>query len=199
MSFVKYRIREVANDFGVSAKDIADIVTKYFEKPKSNMQVLTDEQLNVVFDHMTQKNQIASLEQVFAAAAAPKAEAKPEAKPAPQQQRPQGGNQPKNGGAKPAQNGGKPQNAPKPAASAPQQQPAAPQGAQKQPEPQRKRERRVVDTSAVTVNAERFDDRVDVLVSSMAAVRITCSLTRPVSRTLWSVTKASTSLIMSLA
>ena len=165
MSFVKYRIREVANDFGVSAKDIADIVTKYFEKPKSNMQVLTDEQLNVVFDHMTQKNQIASLEQVFAAAAAPKAEAKPEAKPAPQQQRPQGGNQPKNGGAKPAQNGGKPQNAPKPAASAPQQQPAAPQGAQKQPEPQRKRERRVVDTSAVTVNAERFDDRVDVLVS----------------------------------
>ena len=165
MSFVKYRIREVANDFGVSAKDIADIVTKYFEKPKSNMQVLTDEQLNVVFDHMTQKNQIASLEQVFAAAAAPKTEAKPEAKPAPQQQRPQGGNQPKNGGAKPAQNGGKPQNAPKPAASAPQQQPAAPQGAQKQPEPQRKRERRVVDTSAVTVNAERFDDRVDVLVS----------------------------------
>ena len=165
MSFVKYRIREVANDFGVSAKDIADIVTKYFEKPKSNMQVLTDEQLNVVFDHMTQKNQIASLEQVFAAAAAPKAEAKPEAKPAPQQQRPQGGNQPKNGGAKPAQNGGKPQNAPKPAAGAPQQQPAAPQSAQKQPEPQRKRERRVVDTSAVTVNAERFDDRVDVLVS----------------------------------
>ena len=117
MSFVKYRIREVANDFGVSAKDIADIVTKYFEKPKSNMQVLTDEQLNVVFDCMTQKNQIASLEQVFAAAAAPKAEAKPEAKPAPQQQRPQGGNQPKNGGAKPAQNGGRSQNAPKPAAS----------------------------------------------------------------------------------
>lgn len=33
---------------------------------------------------------------------------------------------------------------------------------------QRKRERRVVDTSAVTVNADRFDDRVDVLISERA-------------------------------
>ena len=31
---------------------------------------------------------------------------------------------------------------------------------------QRKRERRVVDTKAVTVNADRFDDRVDELISA---------------------------------
>ena len=31
--------------------------------------MLTDEQLNVVFDHITQNHQIDSLEQVFAAAA----------------------------------------------------------------------------------------------------------------------------------
>ena len=50
MSFVKYRVKEVAADFGVTPKDIAEIVGKYFEKPRSNTQVLTDEQLNVVFD-----------------------------------------------------------------------------------------------------------------------------------------------------
>ena len=45
----------------------------------------------------------------------------------------------------------------------PQQQSAQP--AAKQPQPERKRERRVIDTSAVTVNADRYDDRVDSLVS----------------------------------
>ena len=67
--------------------------------------------------------------------------------------------------------------APKPAAqpaqgSAPAANAApAAQSADKAAKPQqeqRKRERRVVDTSAVTVNADRFDDRVDVLISERA-------------------------------
>ena len=72
MSLVKYRVKEVAADFGKTPKEIAEIVGKYFEKPRSNTQVLTDEQLNVVFDYITQHNQISSLEQVFAVAPAPK-------------------------------------------------------------------------------------------------------------------------------
>ena len=94
MSLVKYRLKEVAADFGVAPKEIAEIVAKVSEKPKSNTQVLTDEELNFVFDHITKSNQISSIEQVFAAAAAkaapaPKAEApKQEAKPQ-QQNRPQ--------------------------------------------------------------------------------------------------------------
>ena len=73
MSLIKYRVREVASDFGMAPKEIVEVISKFFEKPKSNTQVLTDEQLNVVFDYITQKNQISSLEQVFAAAAkAPK-------------------------------------------------------------------------------------------------------------------------------
>ena len=76
MSFVKYRLKEVAADFGVSPKEISDIISKFYEKPKSNTQVLNDQELNAVFDYMTQKNQIASIEQVFAVKpAAPKAEA----------------------------------------------------------------------------------------------------------------------------
>ena len=141
MSLVKYRVKEVAADFGKTPKEIAEIVGKYFEKPRSNTQVLTDEQLNVVFDYITQHNQISSLEQVFSVAPAPKKEApKAEEKAAP--------------AAAPAGSDKK--------EAAPAVKPAKPQ------QEQRKRERRVVDTKAVTVNADRFDDRVDELISERA-------------------------------
>ena len=150
MSLVKYRVKEIAADFGVSTKEITEIMGKFFEKPKSNTQVLTDEELDVVFDYMTQSHQIDSLEQVFAVKAAetPKAEEpKAEAKQAPKAEAPK---------------------ADAPKAAKPQAAPAkaeAPAKPQKPAEPERKRERRVVDTSAVQVNSARFDDRVDNLVS----------------------------------
>ena len=171
MSFVKYRLKEVAADFGVTPKEIAEIISKFYEKPKSNTQVLNDQELNAVFDYMTQKNQISSIEQVFAVkATAPKAEA-PKAdapKAAPQQQgRQQQGGRSQNQGRPQNQQGSRPQgqnnqgrtqnsNGSRPQAAVPE--------APKPQEPERKRERRVVDTSAVQVNSNRFAD-VDNLVS----------------------------------
>ena len=174
MSLVKIRLRDVATDFGTTSKEITEIISKYFEKPKSNTQVLTEQELNVVFDRMTYGHQIQSLEQVFAMPAkqeapkqeapkqeAPKAEApkqeapKAEApKASAQPNRPQQGQQ-----SRPQQN--QPSRPQQSQPNRPQQQ-TAPQ--QKAPQPERKRERRVVDTSAVQVNANRFAD-VDNLVS----------------------------------
>ena len=134
---VKYKLKDVAADFGVAPKEIADILTAFFEKPKSNTQVLTEEELNVVFDRMTFNHQIESLEVVFAVQPAPKKE-EPKAEPAPA---------PKAEEKKPTA----------PAPKAEEKKPAKPT------EPERKRERRVVDTSAVQVNANRFAD-VDNLV-----------------------------------
>ncbi len=145
MSLVKYRLKEVATDFGVTPKQIADIMSRFFEKPKSNTQVLTDEELNVIFDVITQENQISDLSQVFAVQPKPKAEEKKE--------------EPKVEEKK---------DAPKTEEKKPEQKPQQPK-AEKKPEkpaqPERKRERRVVDTSAVQVNTARFDDRVDDMVS----------------------------------
>ena len=45
---IKYRLKEVATDFGMQPKQIAQIMEKFFEKPKSNTQVLTEEELNIV-------------------------------------------------------------------------------------------------------------------------------------------------------
>jgi len=153
MSLVKYRLKEVATDFGVAPKVIVEIVSQYFEKPKSNTQVMTEEELNVIFDHMTQHNQITSLEQVFAvkAAEAPKQEPVQEApKAEPVKAEPKAEPRKEAPKAQPAQQQKQPQ-------AAPQQKPQKPQ------EPERKRERRVVDTSAVQINANRFAD-VDNLV-----------------------------------
>ena len=144
MSMVKYRLKEVASDLGITPKEVAEIISRFFEKPKSNTQILTDEELNVVFDCVTQTHQIDSLEQVFAAKPT-----KPAA-PAPKTEE------------------AKKQEAPKQAKPAPQAEAQQPQQPSAQPakpkEPERKRERRVVDTSAVQVNANRFAD-VDNLVS----------------------------------
>ena len=156
MSFVKYRVKEVAADFGMTPKEMSEIIGKFGEKPKSYTQALEDSQLNMVFEYMTQNHQISSLEQVFAVKpTAPKQEPKAEPqKEAPKPSQPQAKANNNN-------NNARPQNAPKPQ-SAPAQQ-AAPK-ADKPKEPERKRERRVVDTSAVQVNANRFAD-VDNLVS----------------------------------
>ena len=173
----KYRVKEVAADFGVSPKEISDIVGKYYEKPRSLTQVLTTDELNAVFEHMTRNNQVSDLAQVFNVKPkeAPKAEA-PKAEAAPQQQaRPQQGqnqNRPQQQAGRPMQQGQG--NRPQQQAGRPMQQnqnrfqnqnqnqPAA--QPQKAAEPERKRERRVVDTSAVQVNTSRFAD-VDNLVS----------------------------------
>jgi len=169
MSFVKYRVKEVAADFGMAPKEISEIVGKYYEKPKSYSQVLTADELNALFDHITRHNQIASLEVVFAVtpkqpepAPAPAPEA-PKAAPAapakaPQSQKPAAPQQ-----SRPAQQAQRPQQN-QPARPQQSQQSQQPQQPVKQPEPERKRERRVVDTSAVQVNANRFAD-VDNLVS----------------------------------
>jgi len=160
MSLVKYRLKEVAADFGVAPKEIVEIVSKYFEKPKSNTQILGTDELNVIFDYMTQHNQITSLEQVFAVKPKEQPKAEPKEQPKAEPEAPK---------AEPVKEAPKAPQQPKPQAAAPQQpkaQPAAPQQQpkpQKQQEPERRRERRVVDTSAVQINANRFAD-VDNLV-----------------------------------
>ena len=199
---IKQKIKEVADDFGMPAKNLIEIVGKFFDKPKSSSQNLSEDQLNVIFDYITATNQIGSIAEVFATANEKKPEeAKPAEQPKPAAQQaaaaqqtnaaPQQSAQPRqqqNQGSRPngnfnnnnrSQNGQRPQGqpfqprqtqnqSPRPqqSAPAPQQTQSAPTAQQpKQPQPERKRERRVIDTSAVTVNADRYDDRVDSLVS----------------------------------
>ena len=111
----KYRVRDVARDFGLPAKVITEILDKYATAPKSNMQALEDHELSIVFEHLTQNNQVSSIAAIYADE--PKKPEPPKAQPAPAQ--------------KPAQTA-------KPAAQQPQQKPAQPAQQRPAQQPQQK-------------------------------------------------------------
>ena len=193
---IKYRVREVAKDFDVTSKVITEILGKYGTAPKSTMQVLTDGELNIIFDYLTFHNQIESLDEVFAGAKQKSPEPPPappvqevgevkEPKPQPQQaqgQQPQAQQGQKQPQAQQGHQGKKPQGqqpqqgqAPKPQQSQ-GQQPQAQQG-QKQPQqPQGERkdsskvpQKRLIDTRGTTLNTAKYDERLDKFVPDKLA------------------------------
>ena len=93
----KYKVNELAKDFGMQTKQIIEILSKYFDTPKKSGQNLTDQELTVVFEHLTQTNQVSSIESIYAdTALAEKAKPAPAESPAPKG-RDQGGKKPQNG------------------------------------------------------------------------------------------------------
>ena len=61
----KYRVHEVAKDFGKSTKEITDVLTEYSKTPKNHMQVLEPLELNIVFDYITKKYPVENMEEVL--------------------------------------------------------------------------------------------------------------------------------------
>ena len=167
MSLVKYRVREVAKDLGMQPKEIAEIMANYTAAPKNNMQVMTDQELAIVFERLTQTHQVESIESIFAdvyhepksaqAPAAPAAGAKPQNNKQPAQNpsaaQPSGKQPAQN---KPQQGGGKPQNQ-----NQNQNQPAS--GSRVVPA------KKVVDTrKSGNVNLEKYDQRLEDLAPDKA-------------------------------
>ena len=63
----KYRVHEVAKDFGTSSKAILEILAKISEEPKKHSTVLEDRELDIIFETITQNNQVESFDAYFAA------------------------------------------------------------------------------------------------------------------------------------
>ena len=155
---IKYPVHKLAKDFSkngkaLPSKEIMDILTQYGHPPKNHMQPLTDEELSIVFEYLTQHNQIDSIESVYADVyhepEAPKKEApKAEPKPTPKGERKDRPAPPKQQGqSKPASQGGQQPNQ----AKQPVQQPVS-------KVPQKK----VVDTrGGPAVNLEKYDERLE--------------------------------------
>ena len=77
----KYRVHEVAKDFGVSTKEIMEIMTKYRTEPKNHMQVLDDADLSVIFEYMTQHHQVKDIEATLGAQQSERKTEQPAEKP----------------------------------------------------------------------------------------------------------------------
>ena len=172
---IKYKLSEVAKDFGLSNKEISEILGKYLTAPKSNAQALKEEELDVVFESLTQSRQaadlMAALEATKAAKAAKAEEKKPEAKKAEgkQENKNQMNNNSQNRPGKPGEQrqNDRPRKDDRQQRSAAQNKPAEqPKAAEKKNEqPAANKGPRVhyVDTRGSSVNLEKYDERMDTL------------------------------------
>ena len=140
MSMIKYRVHEVAKDFNSTSKVISQILTDYATTPKNHMQVLENEELDIIFEYLTQHNQVGSIAEIFNTPA--------QAEPKPSEKKPAKDDK----GAKPAQ---------QPAQS------TAPAPVKKEKEnkphvPRQVAEKRVIDTrGSAAVNMTKYDEKFD--------------------------------------
>lgn len=140
-TLIKYRVHEVAKDFKLGTKDITQILTDYATAPKNHMQVLEENELDLIFEYLTQNNQMADLSEVFAVKEVPKAQEAPA--PAASEKAP--------------------------SAEGTKQAAAAPAPTEQKPHiPRAVPEKRVIDTRGATVNIEKYDERLDNLVPDKA-------------------------------
>ena len=156
-SFEKYRIHEVAKDFNTTSKVISEILTEYSAAPKNHMQVLENNELDLIFEYLTQHNQIDSIAEVFAEP--PKEAAKPAAKDAkPAAPAAAKGGKPASEQAVPSKSA---QTAAKPEAKA--QTPQVHESKEQKPHiPRAVPEKRVIDTRGSTnTNLSKYDEKFE--------------------------------------
>ena len=151
MSMIKYRVHEVAKDFNSTSKEISQILTDYASTPKNHMQVLENDELDVIFEYLTQHNQVASLADIFNVA--PKQETKA---PAPAAKQPQ---------KQDAKSKEAPAPAPAPA--------AAPKKKENKPHvPKPVAEKRVIDTrGSAAVNIDKYNEKFDNMANERSRER----------------------------
>ena len=137
----KYRVHEVAKDFGLPTKQITEILTEYAQTPKNHMQVLEDHELSLIFEYLTQHNPVSGIQVIFAEGMKPAAEKK--AEPAPEKKA-----EPKKEAAK--------------GAAAPKAEPAQKKAEAKPAQPvSRVPKTKVVDTSKATnINLAKYDEKL---------------------------------------
>ena len=140
---IKYRVHEVAKDFKLNSKDVAQILTDYATTPKNHMQVLEETELDIIFEHLTQHNQIDDLAEIFDV---PQKVEEKKAEPVEK--------------VIEEKSAEAPTPAPVPAPAPKEQKPHVPKAVP---------EKRIIDTRGATVNIEKYDERLDNFVPDHAA------------------------------
>ena len=62
----KYKLSEVAKDLGVEMKDVAQLLEQHFPGEKKRTTVLTNQELNLIFETYTQQHQMDNLDSYYA-------------------------------------------------------------------------------------------------------------------------------------
>ncbi|MBR2895507.1 MAG: translation initiation factor IF-2 [Oscillospiraceae bacterium] len=148
MGNIKYKVNELAKDLGLPTKEIADVLGKYFDTAKKSGQNLEENELNMIFEHLTQKNQVSSIETIFA-------EASEQTKTASAKGQPKtAGNAPQNRGAQQSQHTAK-------SDAVHTQQQSVQESTSRVPKT------KVVDTrKATNINLDKYDEKLQDMAES---------------------------------
>ena len=133
----KYKIADVAKEFGVPAKKVIETVTGVTGEAYKTGGTFEEKELNVLLETLTRENAEASLDAYLASG-------KEEAKPAPKPEQ-----------KKPEQKKPEPKKADKPAAKAEQPKPVAKPEAKQEPKPEQKKDSRKPEKQAEKRNEKR--------------------------------------------
>jgi len=133
----KYKIADVAKEFGVPAKKVIETVTGVTGEAYKTGGTFEEKELNVLLETLTRENAEASLDAYLASG-------KEEAKPAPKPEQ-----------KKPEQKKPEPKKADKPAAKAEQTKPVAKPAAKQEPKPEQKKDSRKPEKQAEKRNEKR--------------------------------------------
>ncbi len=165
---IKYKVKDVATDFGVQNKKITEVLEKFCGVSKKAGTSLEENELNVIFDVLTAENKVDSFDKYFAKrneaienAEAQTTEVKEEKKPEAKEAKAPKTNKTDKKPEKANNN----QKSEKPAEQA---QPAKQDD--KQPE-QHSRKRRVIDTRATNIDVERYNSKYDDMASDSSKNR----------------------------
>ena len=61
----KYRVHEFAKDFGLKSVEVMELLTRFETKERTHMAVLTQGELDFLFNHYTKKNQVENFNAYF--------------------------------------------------------------------------------------------------------------------------------------
>mgnify|MGYP000767926676 CR=1 FL=1 len=64
----KNKVSDMAKDFGLTSKDILSVLSTYEDGSKKPSQVLSADEVNLIFEHLTQKHQV-KIESIYAESA----------------------------------------------------------------------------------------------------------------------------------
>ena len=162
---IKYKVSEVAKDLNVPSKAVIEAIKECCGVTKKSGNVLTDQELNVVFEYFTQKNQVENFDKYYASR-----DAEPEkAEKADKTDKPAKAKDEKSKGEqKQGQKKNNQQNNSQKKQDKPQDKKPAQKAQAKKEEPVIEQEQsrgRVINTRAAQVDIERYNEKYDRMAS----------------------------------
>lgn len=83
---IKYKLSEIAKNMNVSSKEVAEVLKSYLNVNKKSGAVLTEQELNIIFEYYTDKTNLPNLNEYYASASEPVEEKQPDKEETPKKQ-----------------------------------------------------------------------------------------------------------------